>query len=439
MRELEGAWPALARSSRRAGAASADSQSPHSASYPPLSPTSPASNSSFFTTSPNYPRHATFEPWSSEEESEASDSGDDQGNEGDDSEFGCGSDGGDTESDGSSVHTPESGHSIAYGHALETSSSSTSSYFTCSDEAEVQEILPVENDVRKLPPSPSHIRGAAQSSPLHSRTNSTAAPPLHARRASAASQRQAKKEEREAKRAQQAAKAEHTAFARMTARLRAVLLQGEATRGLVQMQRDECERVREARGVRRGWLDGRRGKMAGGGGGGAPVVVQVFRPSGLGRGVWGPADVVQDQGEFEEDSSSSEAARGEDRPPAYEDVVAQGFPQQPGHAVHRTRSSQPIQRRPSTLAQLDVLEVDADLEHLELDPGELEGLDIDVDLEHLDLGHTLDVEDMGLDIEVDMDFRNVDVFAGGGGKGRRVPVRGKGRREVLDRRRMVAI
>ncbi|KAJ7755063.1 hypothetical protein DFH07DRAFT_959633 [Mycena maculata] len=430
MRELEGEFPALARPrGRHASELSAGSRSPQSPSYPPFSPISPT-GTGFFAPSPSpspSPRHATFEPWSSSEGSDVSDSGD-EGDEGDSVFEGAQSE---TESDGSSVHTPESGH--GGGHVLDVSTSTTSSYFTCSDatefEAGKQEQGQGQEQEQELNPTPSHIRGAAQSSPVHSRANSTSRP----RRASTAS-RQARRDQRERKRVARAAKAEHLAFARMTARLRALLAQGAAMRGLVRMQRDEGDRVREARGVRRACLDGRRAKM---GSGDVQVQVQVFRPSGLGRGVWGPADVVYD--EFEEGSSGSGSPHGDEMPPAYEDVVALGFQQ---HSVHRTRTSQPISRTRSTLAHLDDLELEVDLEHLELDPAELEGLDIDVALEHLDFTD-VDVEGMGIDLDVE--FREVDMFADvsnrgrGKGMGRRGPVSGVGRRDAWGRRRLVPL
>ncbi|KAJ6601403.1 hypothetical protein DFH09DRAFT_562433 [Mycena vulgaris] len=425
MRELEDEWPALTsptRSSRRSNSVSAHSQSPHSLSYPPFSPTSisfPVSP-----TSSTSPRHATFEPWSSDE----SESDEDSESDG---EFGGAE--GDSEgsgTDGSSVHTPESGHSIGYGHGLDASTSTTSSYFTCSDAAEAEETEPA--------PTASHIRRAAQSSPLHSRSASAAHPSRRPSSSSQAASKQLKQEQRERKRAQRTAKVEHVAFTRMTARLRQILSQAAAARGMAKMQKDESERVREDRGVRRGWLEGGKAAL------GAPVAgakkAEAFRPSGLGRWVWDAVDVM-------DDGAASDSESADDRPPAYEDVVSE-MSQMQGHrfalhaskhAVHRTRASQPIHRTRTTLAHLDDLDLEVDLEHLELDAAELEGLDIDVDLEHLELTDSLDVDAMGLDVDVDTDM-GFDVFADvggkGRGKGRRLPVNGKGRREVWERRRM---
>ncbi|KAJ7166502.1 hypothetical protein C8R43DRAFT_196752 [Mycena crocata] len=431
MRELEGAWPALTSPTRsqHSHSGSADSQS-HSVSYPQFSP-----NSVSFPTSP---RHATFEPWSSDEsdsdEYYASDS------ELEDSA------GGDTDTDGSSVHTPESGHSIPYGHghALEVSTSTTSSYFTCSDPAEVDA---EEEDQDALPsPTPSHIRRAAQSSPLHSRAASAVHPPRRPS-SSHSEARQAKRELRERKRVQRAARAEHTDFARMTARLRLVLSQSASARSMLQGQKDDCDRLRESRGVRRGWLDGGKG---------AAVFTdskklemgRAFRPSGLGRWVSDATDAIDDAEVSDFEGLGSDSAHSEDKPPSYEDVLSQSKVQGfgAGHPIRRTRTSPPIQRIRTTLEHLDDLDLDVDLEHLELDAVELEGLNIDVDLEHLDLTDSLDVEGMGLDIDVDGDmaFGDVDVFADVSGKGkgkgrRRAPISGKARREAWERRRMVPI
>ncbi|KAJ7620779.1 hypothetical protein B0H17DRAFT_1219540 [Mycena rosella] len=433
MRVLESEWPTLNSPTRsgRSHSASVSSRSPVSPSYPQFSPDSisfPVSP-----TSPTHPRHATFEPWSSDDESE---SDEDSASDG---EFEGGDSGG-TESDGSSVHTPESAHSIGYGHghALDVSTSTTSSYFTCSDTTEAEE-------GEKLP-SGSHIRRAAQSSLVHSRSVSAAHPSRHPSSSHSAS-RQLKKDVRERKRVQRAAKAEHIAFARMTARLRLLLAQSAATRGMMRMQKDETERLREDRGVRRRWLDG--GKAAIGASFSAVRKAETFRPSGLGLWAWDASDVVEVvTSEFDGGSSAID-----DRPPAYEDVVSQTEghrflqPASATHAIQRTRPNQPIHRTRTTLAHLDDLDLEVDLEHLELGSAELDGLDIDVDLEHLDFTESLDVDAMGLDIDMDgdMEFRNVDVFADvsgkgkGRGKGKRVPVNDKGRRDLWERRRMVAI
>ncbi|KAJ7492208.1 hypothetical protein FB451DRAFT_520919 [Mycena latifolia] len=426
MHELEDSWPALAspHSSRRSQSASADSQSPLSPSFPPFSPTSIAFPVS--PTSPTNPRHATFEPWSSSDESE---SDEDSASDG---EFEGGSEG--TDTDGSSVHTPESGHSIGYGHghALDPSTSTTSSYFTCSDATEAEE-------AEIGGQTTSHIRGAAQSSPTHSRSPSASDPSRRPSSSTSAS-RQMKREQRERKRVQRAVKAEHTAFVRMTARLRQLLSHSASARGMARLQKDESERLREDRGVRRGWLDGGKATMRASFSG--VKNADVFRPSGLGRWTWDAAD-------FDDDGGTSDFERGSELPPAYEDVVSQADGQRfAQHIVHRTRAKQPIHRTRSTLAHLDDLDLEMDLEHLEIDSADLDGIDIDVDLERLDLTDSLDVDAMGLDIDVDGDmaFRDsVDVFADISGKGRgkakarRVPVKGKGRREVWERRRMVAI
>ncbi|KAJ7070625.1 hypothetical protein C8F01DRAFT_386704 [Mycena amicta] len=375
MRELEAQFPALASSPTR---------SRYDSESPPFSP-----NSISFPTSP---RHATFEPWSSDDSESESEPDDDDVP----SECELVGDSG-SDSDGSSVHTPESTHTIgvayvavASGHANEASTSSTSSYFTCADDPEGDAVPPL---------TASHIRRPAQGH-AHSRTTSNS---THPRRASSSS----RKEQREHRRARRAAHAEHAAFVRMTARLRSVLVQSRAARQLAAMQKDETDRVREGRGLRRAWLDRRSGLKPG-------EMVQVFRPSGLGRATWGVADIVEED------------------PPAYEDVV--NVPVQPPVAtspttLRRPRPSPPIQR----LAQLDALEVDiAELEHLEV--GELDGIDIEVDLERLDLTDSLDVENMGLDVDVD----DIDVFAIGAKtrtKTRRVPVRLEG----WERRRTVTL
>ncbi|KAJ7606791.1 hypothetical protein FB45DRAFT_435425 [Roridomyces roridus] len=408
MRELEATWPALARACARRNHADDSDQSPNSASASGFSPTSPF----FGTPSPSpSPRQATFEPWSSS--SEDSDSEDDQGADGDSDEYGfsVGSEEEEeslaTASDGSSVHTPESGHSISYTprHVSETSGSTTSSYFTCSDDAEAGET-------------------AAESKPAsHVRSSTTV---------STAAQRLAKREQREAKRARRTARAEHAAFARMTTRLRGLITQGSATRGLARMQREEGDRVREVRGVRRSWLDGKAARTN-------TVQVRAFRPSGLGRGAWGPEDVNYVEEEEQQESGGYHQREASESPPAYEDVMALGFPPHNpirvgGHRVHRRRSMR-------MLAHLDQLELDVDveLEHLDAATG-LEGLDIDaVGLEHhLDVGESIDVDAMGLDIDVD------DVF--GGGKARSgwaprvaVPVSVKARRDVWEQRLVAAV
>ncbi|KAJ7109777.1 hypothetical protein C8R44DRAFT_934449 [Mycena epipterygia] len=443
MRELEEAWPALTR--RASPYASADSQSPQSPSYPPFSPDSLAFSASPTTivfpaspTSPTHPRQATFEAWSSDESESESESDDDDDDE-DDSGIEGGSDGsGETDTDGSSVHTPESGHSIVYGHghALDVSTSTTSSYFTCSDATET------EADAEKTPTqvitTTSHLRAGAQSS--ESPTT---------RRAAA----RKKEEARERKRAARAARAEHTAFARMTARLRLLLAQGAAQRGAGLAQKEESERLREGRGVRRGWLEGGRAalvvagrkntnKKAKGNSALGLGLGKAFRPSGLGRWVWDAVDA-----EAEEDEGEGEVVA--EKPPAYEDAVA--FARR--HTVHRTRARAPItrSRAHTSLAHLDTLELEVELDvdvhfDAELDAAALDGLDIDVDLEHLDLSNALDAEGMGFDGDGGGDmgmggFRDVDVFADvtGSGKGRGKGRREKGRREVWERRRMVAV
>lgn len=428
MRELEDTWPTLTSpTSRRSHSLSADSQSPTSPSYRSFSPASvPVPVSPI---SPTHPRHATFEPWSSDEsetdEDTVSDGEFEGGSEGDSE---C------TDTDGSSVHTPESRHSIGYGrgHVQETSSSSTSSYFTCSDVAEADE--------PDCLASASHIRRAAQSSPApaHSRTPSAVA--SHPRRPSSSNSapRRMKKELRERKRVQRAAKAEHIAFARMTARLRQLLTHSATTRGMVRLQKEETDRLREYRAVRRGWLDG--GKEAMGSSFSGIKNAEVFRPSGLGRWEWAAENFFD-----EEETVSDLALTPEDRPPAYEDVVSQ-TDRFVAHGVHRTRAKQPIHRTRTTLVQLDDLDLEVDLEQLEIEPADLDALDIDVDLERLDLTNSLDVDAMGLDIDVDGDmaFRHVDVFADVTGKVRtkakaRRATHGSGRREAWERRRMVPI
>ncbi|KAJ6486235.1 hypothetical protein C8R47DRAFT_1278815 [Mycena vitilis] len=405
MRELEGQWPALAtRRSAHARAASgsgSDSQGPRSPiaiAFPGSVPASPT-------------RLATFEPWSSEDESGSEtesetegEGGSEAGSEGESLGGGFTEDEDEDDSDGSSVHTPESGHSIGYGHrhVQEASSSTTSSYFTCGDDNDEEG---EESDAP--PPTVSHIRGTAQS---------------HARRVS---ERSEKRAQRERKRAGRAARAEHTAFVRMTARLRRVLEQGAAARSVARVQRMEGERLREGRGVRRAWLDRKGGTKA------ALVRAQAFRPSGL-RGAWDATDV-----EEEEDAA-------QEQPPAYEDVVAQTpVP----HALRRMRPSPPRHRAHKALPLLDEFDRDVDFEEA------LEGIDIEVDLEHLELSDALDIEGMALAVDGDLDdelvFGGVDVFADVSGKGRtrarRVPVplsgkgKGKGLVEAWARRRPVVV
>ncbi|KAJ6497980.1 hypothetical protein C8R47DRAFT_1260860 [Mycena vitilis] len=322
MRELEGQWPALAtRRSAHARAASgsgsgSESQGPRSPiaiAFPGSVPASPT-------------RLATFEPWSSEDESGSEtesetegEGGSEAGSEGESLGGGFAEDEDEDDSDGSSVHTPESGHSIGYGHrhVQEASSSTTSSYFTCGDDNDEEG---EESDAP--PPTVSHIRGTAQS---------------HARRVS---ERSEKRAQRERKRAGRAARAEHTAFVRMTVRLRRVLEQGAVARGVARAQRMEGERLREGRGVRRAWLDRKGGTKA------ALVRAQAFRPSGL-RGAWDATDV-----EEEEDDA-------QDQPPAYEDVVAQTpVP----HALRRMRPSPPRHRAHKALPLLDEFDRDVDFE-----------------------------------------------------------------------------
>ncbi|KAF7307277.1 hypothetical protein MIND_00521600 [Mycena indigotica] len=347
-----------------------------------LSPQPFSPNSISFPTSPT--RQATFEPWSSDESESDSE---------DESECELVVDS-ESDSDGSSVHTPESGHTtigVSFtGHAIESSTSSNSSYFTCADDPEA------ESQDAVSPLTGSHIRRPAQAqSPTHSRTPSNAA---HTRQASSSS---AKREQR---RAQKAAHAEHAAFVRMTARLRSVLAQSAASRQLVAMQKDETDRVREGRGLRRAWLDRRRGFKT-------SEMVQVFRPSGLGRSTWGLDDIMKEL-----------------PPPPYDDVVLKTTlhvatsPTSPTTITgRRPRPSPPIQRA-KTLA---ALEIDVELEHVEMDAAEL---DIEVDLERLDFTDSLDVESMGLDIEVD------DVL-----KSRCRPAGVKARVESWERRRTVAL
>ncbi|KAF7303008.1 hypothetical protein MKEN_01263700 [Mycena kentingensis (nom. inval.)] len=398
MRELEDQFPSLISPTRSRH----DPDSPHSPSstdYVPLSP-----NSISFPTSPN--RQATFEPWSSDESETDSDS--------DDTPSECELIGNsvDSDSDGSSVHTPESGHAtigiaVAQGHhSMEPSNSSTSSYFTCADD-------PDGESGDAVPPlTASHIRRPAQGQPS----------PTHSRSATSNSRQSAssmsRREQREQRRAQRAAHAEHTAFVRMTARLRSVLVQSAASRQLVAMQKDEADRVREGRGLRRAWLDRRSGLKP-------AEMVQVFRPSALGRGTWGPEDALDDQ------------------PPAYEEVALEQHQPPPVSptTTRRPRPSPPIQRTKS-LAQLDAIEVDVELEHLEIQvepvmPVDLDGIDIEVDLEQLDFTDTLDIEDVD-DVGYD-----TDVFAGMSkpavrSKARRVPVP-MARLEAWERRRTVAL
>ncbi|KAJ6523588.1 hypothetical protein B0H19DRAFT_650162 [Mycena capillaripes] len=420
MRELEGEWPSLRASPTRSTYSHAASGSDSAGPFSPVAITFPSS-------SPISPRQATFEPWSSDEESESEteseSGGSEAGSEGGSLVGGFGEedeDGDDASDDGSSVHTPESGHSIGYGHSAyrhvqEASSSTTSSYFTCADPND-------DDEDEGAAPTVSHIRRAAQGASEHSRSG------VHARRVS---ERSEKRAQRERKRAGRAARAEHIAFVRMTARLRRVLAQGAAGRSLAKAQRAEAERVREGRGVRRAWLDRKVGGKA------ALVQAQTFRPSGL-RSMWDAADVEAEQ------EWAEKAEGGQDRPPPYEDVVAQ---RQEPHALRRTRPSPPRHRVHKALAHLDELDRDMDMEEA------LEGLDIEVDLENLDLSDAMDIDGMGLAVDADLDdelgFGGLDVFADGSGKGRargrRVPVpligkgKGKGRPEAWGRPRAVVV
>ncbi|KAK7063873.1 hypothetical protein R3P38DRAFT_15889 [Favolaschia claudopus] len=403
MRELEGQWPTLVTPAHRHGhkheaSGGSDVLSPLSVSFP----------------SPVSPRETTFEPWSSSESEDDSEteSETEGASEVDSLPGGFGEDNDDDDSDGSSVHTPESGHSIGYGHpgrrsgsshVQDVSTSSTSSYFTCADDEEADDGVNNEKQTN------SNMRSAAH---RHRRN---------------ASDRLIRREERERRRVEKAARAEHMAFVRMTARLRRVLVHGEAARSLVRMQRAEGERVREGRGVRRAWLDKK--------GGGAAVPAQAFRPTGL-RAVWDAEDAARE-------ADMMESSFVNERPPPYEDIMPP--------PVRRSRPSPPIHRTAvQALAHLDELErEDTDLEDA------LDDLNIDVDLvEHLDLTDALDIEGMALVVDGDLDEDDdgvpVDVFAdvGHGGKGRavrgrRVPVplvKGKvqGMREVWERRRVAA-
>ncbi|KAF7302617.1 hypothetical protein HMN09_00896200 [Mycena chlorophos] len=377
MRELEAQYPSLAET------VSLQSQfSPNSIAFP-ISP-----------------RHATFEPWSSDEsQSESED--DDQVP----SVVGDGDS--DSDSDGSSVHTPETGHTnidvaIAGGHSVEASTDSNSSYFTCADE----DLEAAEDDA--VPPlTASHLRRPSEYSPVHSRHASGSAHP----RVPSSSSSATRKEQR---RAQKAAQAEHAAFVRMTTRLRSVLAQSSASRQLNAMQKDEADRVREGRGLRRARLDKRSGLKT-------AEMVQVFRPSQLGRWTWGVGDIAED-----------------DRlPPAYEDVVLDTTNiEVPKPTVvsptlgRRPRPSPPIQRTKT----LDQLEVDVELEHLDTTVTvELEAIDIEVDLERLDLSDSLDVDSMGLDVDVD------DVFSPAPKPRAKIPARRVPMLEGWERRRTLAI
>ncbi|KAJ7150304.1 hypothetical protein C8R46DRAFT_1229872 [Mycena filopes] len=460
MRELEGTWPALAGLPTQSESPRADD------AQGPFSPVSAS-----FPSSPS--RVATFEPWSSGSESESetdtdgteSESGgalSDVGDEGEEELEGYERVEDEDDSDGSSVHTPESGHSIGYGlpktpspstpprrqghgHGQDASASTTSSYFTCTDEDEEQE------QEAQRPGGGSHIRAPAHSgldSQPHSRQVSGSGAGRAAHRRGTTSDREVKRAQRERRRAEHAAKAEHTAFGCMTARLRRVLAQGAAARGLGRAQRAEAERLREGRGVRRAWL-GRRG---------GPATVQqarVFKASDLGRWAWDAADAEREAeeerllGELEGEEGRE---AGKDMPPAYEDVVAETpVP----HALRRMRPAPPMHRA-AALAHLDGLELDVadDLEVLEA-VGALDGLDIDVDLEHLDLSDALDIDGMALAVDGDLEYEGElgfghgggDVFAdagskGKGARGRRVPVPhlgGKGKVKGTGRRRDVPV
>ncbi|KAF7337606.1 hypothetical protein MSAN_02233900 [Mycena sanguinolenta] len=355
MRELEAEWPGLDAPRRlRAASSGSEAFSPSSTGFP---------------SSPVSPRQLTFEPWSSDEsggetgsEDEGSETDMDAESEGGRFGFVVGdiedADADESDSDdGSSVHTPESGHSIGYGHpprrasgsshVQEVSGSTTSSYFTCADDEEPR-------------PTISHIRGPA--------------------RASGSSTGARDREQRERKRAGRAARAEHAAFVSMTARLRRLLAQGSATRSMSRIQRAEAERVREGRGVRRAWLD-KKGVGAGVGVGQA----QAFRPSGL-RFVWGS-------------------------PPAYEDVVLHPTVTHPMRRTRPTRVPMPVQRALAHLEfELDC-EDNTDMEAAACDDG------LDMDLENLDLTDALDIEGMALVVDGDLELDEELGFPHAGGLG----------------------
>ncbi|KAF8204300.1 hypothetical protein K438DRAFT_1757532 [Mycena galopus ATCC 62051] len=436
MRELEGEWPSLALAPRRSSHPSAHPHARDVSGSGSEVAFSPVSVGFPIPTSPVSPRQMTFEPWSSDES--GSESGSDTESESEQGTFGA--PGADSESesdgdadeddsdDGSSVHTPESGHSIGYGrpahqsgrsgHVQETSSSTTSSYFTC------------EADDEDAPRTVSHIRAAAHGSESRGHVRD-------------ASERSARRAQRERRRAGRAARAEHVAFVRMTERLRRVLAHGAAARSVARIQRAEAERVREGRGVRRAWLDKK------GGGGSAIPAAQAFRPTGL-RSVWDAADAEAEaemQSETDGEGEGTDAPTDTDvPPPAYEDVVL--------HApMRRTRTSAPLTRAPINKA-LAHLELELEREDNTDIEAALDDLDVDVDLEHLELSDALDIEGMALVVDGDLDDElfggGVDVFADVGGKGRaargrRVPVpsivQGKvqGLRDMWERRRVAPV
>ncbi|CAK5280370.1 unnamed protein product, partial [Mycena citricolor] len=159
MDELEDQWPELSPHSRGVSEHSVD----HSA------PSINALNTIAF---PVSPRRATFEPWSSDESgSDQSDEDESQVDQDSLNECGLVEDSGESDTDGSSVHTPESIHAnIGYSgvqHTTETSASSTSSYFTCAADTA---------DGDDPSSTTSHLRRPAHSSPIHSRSASSAHP-----------------------------------------------------------------------------------------------------------------------------------------------------------------------------------------------------------------------------------------------------------------------
>ncbi|CAK5280371.1 unnamed protein product, partial [Mycena citricolor] len=219
-----------------------------------------------------------------------------------------------------------------------------------------------------------------------------------------------------------------------TMRLRLVLSQATAGRRLLQMQKDDSEKIREQRGVRRALLDPRQGPLTFKQSAAARIeAAKAFRPSGLGRMVVAASEIEK------------LVLLDDEAPPSYEDVVAslpKSFPER------RKRMMPPssLQRTRSTLAHLDSLPADvhAGPDDIELDKSDIDDLDIELDLQHLELSQTLDVEGMGLDVELDFTgdsnvFGPVKARSAKDKAGRKQGVPRGARLEGWERRRTLAI
>ncbi|KAJ7241991.1 hypothetical protein C8J57DRAFT_1244236 [Mycena rebaudengoi] len=311
-------------------------------------------------------------------------SDDEDSEDGEDGSEGSSRSSGETDTDGSSVHTPR-------GHMLVASDgSAVSGYFSCvEDGGEPGGSAAAPPPVPFLPPD---------SPPATATTATTSDAITKAQRA-----------------ARRHARAEHAAFAHMTSRLRGLLR--EAAAGRVRERREACVRagVAEVRGRRRAWLAGAYSgdratcRTAGAIGLGTP-----FRPSMLRWGWVPPA----------EDATFECAGQEEEELPAYEDIVRHtaitmtstlGLRAHALAAAARTRAKH--QRGlPFVFSELDS------------DEDEFGGMDGQGGHAHIVGG--VDIDITGIEIEVDIDgvgFGGEDVFGAVGALVGGRPGKGKGR------------